>query len=317
MSEFSLTKKQRTYHKAARIRRGNVLLTQALAARSDAEKETEDRMDEDSDPNEDSDSESEEEESDEEDEGLADKQKGSRRERGSSSSGEDSEAEVANSSEAPAKTKGGVTPRVHQQERIVPPDEIRAHLRLLFKNELPIVTLLYAPHGPLASEASSSRTAAAPKASADMFFMDVVCVPPSRFRPASTMGDQVFENSQNSLLNMILRQTFLVRDRNVAFALACQTTVEEAVVEVGANGRVKPDKNRIYTQLLESLIDLQIAVNSMMDSTKNPMPLRGGKLPPQGVKQLLEKKEGLFRMNMMVRSTSPQTWFSCSDNMRP
>jgi hypothetical protein len=32
--------------------------------------------------------------------------------------------------------------------------------------------------------------------------------------------------------------------------------------------------------------------------------MRQGKLPPSGVKQLLEKKEGLFRKNMMVSRVS-------------
>lgn len=48
-----------------------------------------------------------------------------------------------------------------------------------------------------------------------------------------------------------------------------------------------------------------IAVNSFMDSNKNPTPTFQGKLPPQGVKQLLEKKEGLFRKNMMVFAFAP------------
>jgi len=37
-----------------------------------------------------------------------------------------------------------------------------------------------------------------------------------------------------------------------------------------------------------------------MDSNKNPQIIRYGKLPPAGVKQTLEKKEGLFRKHMMV-----------------
>ncbi|SCV71244.1 BQ2448_2832 [Microbotryum intermedium] len=178
-----------------------------------------------------------------------------------------------------------------QTERIVPASEVRAHLRLLFKNEAEIIALLYAPHGPL----SSTR----PDASADIFFMDVVAVPPTRFRPASTMGDQVFENPQNALLNGILRQTFVVRDLNVNLANAQKT-----ILAANANGVVEGEKpavdpTRLYIQLLESLINLQVAVNSMMDSSKNPMVVKQGKLPPPGVKQLLEKKEGLFRQNMM------------------
>ena len=185
-----------------------------------------------------------------------------------------------------------------QTERIVMPQEVRAHLRLLFQNEAKLVALLYAPHGPLASP---SLTDASGSASPDIFFMEVVSVPPTRFRPAATMGDQVFENPQNSLLNGILRQTFTVRDLSQTFARA-DVPPEEGKPEI--------DKQRVYIQLQESLIQLQVTVNSMIDSTKNPMIIRGGKLPPQGVKQMLEKKEGLFRKNMMVRSTLRSV---CSD----
>lgn len=190
-----------------------------------------------------------------------------------------------------------------QTERIIPADEVRAHLRLLFNNERSIINLLYAPHGPLAAKATGG-------ASADIFFMDVVAVPPTRFRPAATMGDQVFENPQNALLNGILRQTFVVRDLNMALVAATTkngtvSTAGEALLD--ANGKPTGqvvDPARLYVQLLESLIGLQVAVNSMMDSTKNPMVVKQGKLPPQGVKQMLEKKEGLFRKNMMVRTSS-------------
>ncbi|KAM0755051.1 DNA-directed RNA polymerase [Meredithblackwellia eburnea MCA 4105] len=175
-----------------------------------------------------------------------------------------------------------------QTERIVMPQEVRAHLRLLFQKESTLVSLLYAPHGPLISTAKGSVAPAS--ASPDIFFMDVLSVPPSRFRPAAAMGDQVFENPQNSLLNAVMRQTLTVRDLNEAFARA-QAPVEGDKPEV--------DKNRLYLQLQESLITLQTSVNSVIDSTKNPMIVRQGKLPPQGVKQLLEKKEGLFRKNMM------------------
>ncbi|KAK4047593.1 hypothetical protein OIO90_006134 [Microbotryomycetes sp. JL221] len=207
---------------------------------------------------------------------------------------EDEDVDMDNDGEAPdEKQVGGRKQR--QRERIVTADEVQSHLRLLFHNERQICDLLYAPHGPLTGSKSTTR----PHASADMFFMQVVAVPPSRFRPAATMGDQVFENPQNSLLNGILRQTFVVRDLNNTLQ---QAHAGELVNDkVDANGKpLDPiDKTRLYVQLLESLINLQVSVNSMMDSTKNPMPLRQGKLPPQGVKQLLEKKEGLFRQNMM------------------
>jgi hypothetical protein len=51
------------------------------------------------------------------------------------------------------------------------------------------------------------------------------------------------------------------------------------------------------------MVTLQNDVNSFIDSSKSTTPVRQGKLPTPGVKQGLEKKEGLFRMHMMVRNS--------------
>ncbi|KAK4705314.1 DNA-directed RNA polymerase I subunit RPA1, partial [Phenoliferia sp. Uapishka_3] len=275
--EFSLTAKQQALHRALSIRKKDLRVLEATSQRKPANGNS---MDVDGSDDEgkgkgrevDSDDESEEESDvpDSDVEMNVD-------ERGDELDGEGRRIKDLNV----AKQK--------QTERIVMPQEVRAHLRLLFQNESALVALLYAPHGPLSS-AAPSLTDASGVASPDIFFMDVVSVPPTRFRPAATMGDQVFENPQNSLLNGILRQTYTVRDLNEAFSRS-QVPPEDGKPEI--------DKTRAYIQLQESLINLQVTVNSMIDSTKNPMIIRGGKLPPQGVKQMLEKKEGLFRKNMM------------------
>lgn len=295
-------------HRAAGIRRSNVLLLQALDTRSKAaQKAALDELEDGEEPvvsgkrnngkERESDSE-QDEESDDSDDMEVDQ--------------DAADIEVEEEVEVEVNIKK------RQTERIIPPDEVRAHLRRLFKNEAAIVALLYAPHGPHATALLSATTGAAyspfnphvasssttPRASADIFFMDVITVPPTRFRPAATLGDQVFENPQNSLLNGILRQTFIVRDLNNSLAAANAVVDHKAAAEAAAllvaAGRQPMDKIRIYTLLLESLINLQVAVNSMIDSTKNPVVLRDGKLPPMGVKQMLEKKDGLFRKNMMV-----------------
>lgn len=301
--EYTLVPKQSAYHKASGIRRRDVLLLEsqegAKAYMDDAADE-DDRMSVDD----------SEEESDSEKRGG---KKGKGKQQANADDSDDSGKEDAESEEE--VDIDDIGSRQAQKERIVTPREVRAHLRLVFKNESPIVSLLYSPHGPLATGSASvpvaSTSSRYPKASPDIFFFDVIAVPPTRFRPAATMGDQVFENPQNSLLNGVLRQTFVVRDLNVALEVANAEALEENGVSeevVQAVGmRRKLDSATIYVRLLESLIGLQIAVNSMIDSTKNPMVVKQGKLPPQGVKQMLEKKEGLFRKNMMVRLSSPRT----------
>jgi DNA-directed RNA polymerase I subunit RPA1 len=123
-----------------------------------------------------------------------------------------------------------------------------------------------------------------------MFFMEVIPVAPTRFRPPAKLGDVLFEHPQNELLAKVLNTSYRLRDLNLDLRSASlkTDTFDEAM------------RSRILGTLLDALVQLQVDVNSFMDSSKNPAPMSGGKLPPAGVKQSLEKKEGLFRKHMMV-----------------
>lgn len=198
--------------------------------------------------------------------------------------------DAANTVEGPAKSvTGKIKSARGRNERVVTPEECRAHLRRLFENEKIMCSLLFGRHGhfsPLTADGLSL-------ASADIFFMDCLLLPPTRFRPVSKLGDTSFEHPQNVMLTNILNTSYRLRDLN---------NDVKALIEQEATERVEPPaKHRALSALFDSLIQLQVDVNSFIDSSKNPVKPRQGKLPPAGVKQLLEKKEGLFRMNMMVR----------------
>lgn len=178
-----------------------------------------------------------------------------------------------------------------RNERVMAAAEVRDHLRRLFQLESEICTLLYGRHG----APSADPTHAPPPPIADMFFMDVMPVTPTRFRPPARMGDDLFENSQNSLLNAVITTCIRILEINQNNIDFDRQEKSEELMEA----LKKLDRTRSFELLLESLIRLQHDVNSFMDSTKNPTVMKQGKLPPQGVKQLLEKKEGLFRKHMM------------------
>lgn len=186
-----------------------------------------------------------------------------------------------------------------RDERIVMAEEVREHLRLVFRNQPVVCSLLYGRHGPNVwqSETSAGSAFHAPSASADIFFMDVVPVPPTRFRPASKMGDSLFENPQNSLLAKILTTGQLIVSNRTRLAELQQSMAD---VEEGMEKTAQEAALRTWTQLLEGIFTIQHDVNSFLDSSKNPAIMKGGMLPPAGVKQILEKKEGLFRKHMMV-----------------
>lgn len=202
---------------------------------------------------------------------------------------DDDKVESAPAFEVPQPARaanGRIKGKRGRNERVVAPEECRAHLRRLFHNEKIICALIYGRHGPFAPLSVDKLSFA----SADMFFMEVIPVTPTRFRPPAKMNDVLFEHPHNILLSKILNTCYRLRDLN--------DDLKQASDQSGDLDQ-KAQRN-IMASLLESLIQLQVDVNSFIDSNKNPAPVRQGKLPPVGVKQGLEKKEGLFRKNMMV-----------------
>ena len=186
----------------------------------------------------------------------------------------------------PRAADGRVKSARGRNERIMAPEECRAHLRLLFSNEATLCSLIFGRHGPLSPVVGGLSIA-----SADMFFMDVVPVSPTRFRPPAKMGETLFENPHNELLTKMLTTSYRLRDLNAELRAASAKT-----------DKTDDDARRkLLGTLLETLVQLQVDVNSFIDSAKNTTRSRNGKPPPPGIKQVLEKKEGLFRMHMMVR----------------
>ena len=195
--------------------------------------------------------------------------------------------------EKPAKSASGKIKGARgRNERVVAPEEVRAHLRRLYAKEAVMCSLLFGRHGPFAKLSEEGYS----MASADMFFMEVIPVTPTRFRPPAKLGETLFEHPQNELLTRLLNTSYRLRDLNT----------ELNAVSVKGPEYDEGVRKSVLQNLLNTLVQLQIDVNSFIDSSKNPQPVRQGKLPPAGVKQGLEKKEGLFRKNMMVISTRPR-----------
>ncbi|KAJ1771957.1 hypothetical protein IW140_002938 [Coemansia sp. RSA 1813] len=190
----------------------------------------------------------------------------------------------------------------------ITPTHLRNHLRLLFSNEPEIVRLLFQQRDPQMATAVEALGGSNPRgltltrpgnlrssiALADMFFIEALPVAPTKFRPASIMGDDVMENPHNVYLGQVLKTCVRLRDLVNHDANGRQT-----------NGRESSDVARaveegsLFEHVVNSWVQLQQAVNNVMDSSKNPTLGKNGKSPDPGIRQLLEKKEGLFRQNMM------------------
>ncbi|RKP17001.1 beta and beta-prime subunits of DNA dependent RNA-polymerase, partial [Rozella allomycis CSF55] len=108
------------------------------------------------------------------------------------------------------------------------------------------------------------------KSSHEMMFVKYLVVPPNRFRPVSVMGDQKFDHPQNTYLSSILKLNLRLK-------------------EISSN-------KEEFTQMINIGNAIQEQVNGLFDSSKVT---RNAKNAPPGIKQILEKKEGLFRKHMM------------------
>ncbi|AAS52294.2 ADR374Cp [Eremothecium gossypii ATCC 10895] len=154
--------------------------------------------------------------------------------------------------------------------------EVRNILRAVFKNEQVVLQYVFN------SRPNLKKTLV----KADMFFMEVIVVPPTRFRLPSKLGDEVHENTQNQLLSKILTTSLLIRDLN------------EEMSKLQKDKVSLEDRKIIFNRLMNAFVTIQNDVNAFIDSTK-AQGSTGGKVPIPGVKQALEKKEGLFRKHMM------------------
>jgi len=180
--------------------------------------------------------------------------------------------------DAATKTKQKTVKAPKPNQRYLSTMEVRERLNLLFEREQELLSLLYS---------AKPRPKNSPPLTADMFFITTLLVPPNRYRPEARMGDnQISEAQQNNLYKMIIR----------AASRVAQISREIAGNKDAANeGRAVRDMSHLY----QAWTELQDAVNSLIDRDKNPIQGAAAKRNEEGIKQKLEKKEGLFRKNMM------------------
>lgn len=154
--------------------------------------------------------------------------------------------------------------------------EIQASVSELFHKERELMELVY-------NYKAAKKTS---PISADMFFIKTILVPPNKYRPEAKTGDgEIAEAQENQLYKNIL-------------------TSCELLSQIGKemDDLTAPDpryKERDMVDLQNAWVRVQEAVNSLIDSDRNPIQGAAAKQNADGIKQKLEKKEGLFRKNMM------------------
>ena len=150
------------------------------------------------------------------------------------------------------------------------PLHVMEHLKALFVSEGDLLKLIFS--------SQDARLRSEQVIDHRIFFTQVLAVPPCRFRPPSVFGDSSFDHPQNGYLADILRFNAKLVELGAASNSASSTTPT--------------------TKIVEGWIQLQEQVNYFFDSSRNTN-VGMGQIPPAGIKQILEKKEGLFRKHMM------------------
>ncbi|EEH40008.1 DNA-directed RNA polymerase I subunit RPA1 [Paracoccidioides lutzii Pb01] len=161
-------------------------------------------------------------------------------------------------------------------QQFMPSPEVYASLRLLFEREQEVLNLVYD---------SRPRSKHRPRVSPDLFFIKTILVPPNKYRPIAASGSSdIIEAQQNTSFTRILK--------------LCDQ-INQISRERQGDSTESSTRLRDYRDLLQTIVQLQDAVNSLIDRDKNPNQGAAAMQNEDGIKQRLEKKDGLFRKNMM------------------
>jgi len=169
---------------------------------------------------------------------------------------------------------------------------------------------VYGSHNSIAKKSTTSRSHSSSSKVTNgckIFFLRCVLVPPSRFRPAAHIGDSVSDHPQNVHLTNIIETNQLIVKMNLEAQGKAAPMASGNLRDLIGGGGSAPEPPKaaptgaqaqsLLSRTVTQMIALQNNVNIYIDSNKDPNPL--GSNAPAGIRQLLEKKEGLFRMHMM------------------
>ena len=211
-----------------------------------------------------------------------------------------------------------------ESDKYLVPLEAEATLRLLWLHHTELLDFVWSRSSRQLPSVSGSKGEKGGKNGPNVngwkaFFMRCVLVTPNRFRPEAHVGDSVSDHPQNKNLAKIIESNDAISE------LARKHTgqVSQANPNHGTGNSLRdiiakgspnkgPQGDQAATQIVDAYgrvvqsflsqsvtlwTQLQNSVNCYIDSAKDPNPLSN--TAPAGIRQLLEKKEGMFRMNMM------------------
>ncbi|KNC24906.1 DNA-directed RNA polymerase I subunit RPA1 [Lucilia cuprina] len=169
------------------------------------------------------------------------------------------------------------------QHKVIFADECRKFLRQVYNNYPELMQLLF----PILNiNLKSNDQDASP---VDIFFMDTIPVTPPKARPSNILHNQIVEHTQTALYRNIIENNSVLRVVLKHIKGQVDDMSKEAK-EAFISTRGETPYEKLYNawQNLQSSINILLDVNMSRDSPSST-----------GLKQVLEKKEGLIRKHMM------------------
>ena len=169
------------------------------------------------------------------------------------------------------------------------PLEVKEHIVKLWEQNGDLLNIVFGNIFP--NNTDSKYSFEVKSTGVDIFFLSTIIVPPNRFRPESRGAEGVVDHQQTQMLTRILNLNKQL--------INLQLGKNKEEKNDKRNLEVENDKARLHSkEVMKTWGELQDAVNVFYDSTKAPNSKYGEK-DGKGIRQIIEKKDGIFRMKMM------------------
>ncbi|KAF7702637.1 DNA-directed RNA polymerase I subunit RPA1 [Cucumispora dikerogammari] len=162
-----------------------------------------------------------------------------------------------------------------EKQQFVLPEEIKLKLMKIFENDIKVIRSIF-NHNNI-----------------DMFFITKMLILPNKFRPLNNLNGDLYENFHNWSLVFTLKHIVLYKEQNDILEKMRRGEYEDPVVKKTKTVQKPKTIGTQVASIIEIVKNLQFSVvcyfylKSPSQSTDN------------SIKNVLEKKEGLFRQNLM------------------
>ncbi|KAM3719071.1 DNA-directed RNA polymerase I subunit [Dirofilaria immitis] len=172
--------------------------------------------------------------------------------------------------------------------------EVREHFRMLWQNDGPLLRKMF----PVFDSKDDRHCPL------DVLFCEAILVPPTKYRPVRIFKGDKFENPQSVNLRKLLEASETIR----AIRLTLSGNNEKALLNLVSENVIG---QTMQAKMHTAYLTLQQRMGAIFDQDLDKWTDVRIQIP--GIKQILEKKQGLFRMNMMGKRVN----FACRSVITP